>query len=638
MTSLPESPSKRWRRWVLSAGAVPVLVVGACFAIVDSEYGHRAFIQHLASSSGRDIQVRGRMQMHLLTPSPSLVWEQVTIGNPPWTRPGTLARIDKLALTFDFPLPWRKAKIRRLEMQGASLDLVRDAEGRGNWFSNPPGRKSSGRGRLIRSIEVRDARIVLHDERRHLDFDGVVSVSDEDGAANAGAAASNAMLQIRARGQLNGQPVALAINSDPLATASYERPYRFAFNEQSAGSHLVGRGSLHKPFSFDELDISFDAAGTSLHDLYYLVGVTLPNTAPFTLTGKMTRDRTRFVYDHLLAHFGKSDLGGRIVTSTVNDRPHLDADVQARWLQLADFGKHAADGRPIQSDKKKFLLSDANLPIGVLRARDASIKLRADTLVAGPLQLQSLSADAQVEKSVLTVPVLTATFKQSQVKATLRTDATHEQPITDLEIRVAGLELEQFGKPGRKPPFAGPLQAHVHVVGQGTSLHGLASTANGTLAAVLPRGAMRASLADAAGVSLRSLGLMLSGDQETPVRCGLAHFKAENGKLNGEHLLIDTEPVLIAGSGGIDLATETLDLQLNGHPKKLRLGRLRTPLYVQGPVAHPSFSMDRSRLLGQAGAAVAIGLAVTPVAAVLALVDPGLAKDADCATLISQVR
>jgi uncharacterized protein involved in outer membrane biogenesis len=624
------------RIWLPTLLLLVIAIVVAGIALPDSDYGHRAIIAHLAEGSGRHIEVHGRMKVHLLTSSPSLVAEQVTISNPSWmppaTRSGTLAQIDKLSLTFDFPLPWRKSAIRRLEMQGASLHLTRDAEGRANWFGRPPGSPSDGRGRLIRSLSIPGARLVLNDERRHLQFNGTVSAGD------AGGDKESPYLSIRGTGELNGRPATVAINADPLSSASYERPYRFAFREYSTGSKLSGRGSLHRPFSLDELDISFDAAGTSLHDLYYLVGVTLPNSAPFTLTGKMTREGKRFTYDNLLAHFGKSDLGGRVVTSTVNGRPHLDAVVQSRWLQLADFGKHEADGRPIHREPKKFLLSDAKLPARVIRARDGTVQLHAENLVAGPLLLQSLATNASIDKGVLTVPNLTATFKQSRVTAHFKTDATLEQPRTDLEFRVADLELDQFGKGGRRPPLAGPLQVHVNITGHGMSIHELAASADGTLTAVLPRGAMRASLADAAGTSLRTVGLMLSADEEVPVRCALVNFRAQNGKLSAEHLLIDTEPVLITGTGGIDLDTETLDLTMHGHPKKVRLGRLRTPLYVRGSMAHPSFAINSGRLLGQAGAAVAIGLAVAPAAAVLALVDPGLTKDADCATLTSQAR
>jgi uncharacterized protein involved in outer membrane biogenesis len=132
--------------------------------------------------------------------------------------------------------------------------------------------------------------------------------------------------------------------------------------------------------------------------------------------------------------------------------------------------------------------------------------------------------------------------------------------------------------------------------------------------------------------------MLTAKDAETPVRCALVSFKARDGVLNAEHLLIDTEPVLITGTGTVDLEPETFDLTLHGQPKKVRLVHVRSPVYVRGQLLHPSFGMNKGRVLAQTGGAAALGIAFTPLAAALALVDPGLAKDADCSALIEQGR
>ncbi len=83
--------------------------------------------------------------------------------------------------------------------------------------------------------------------------------------------------------------------------------------------------------------------------------------------------------------------------------------------------------------------------------------------------------------------------------------------------------------------------------------------------------------------------------------------------------------------------SEAVDLTLHGRPKKMRLMRLRSPVTVGGTLAHPSIGVQARGSVGQAVAAVALGVALTPLAAILAFVDPGLAKDADCAAVIAAV-
>ena len=51
---------------------------------------------------------------------------------------------------------------------------------------------------------------------------------------------------------------------------------------------------------------------------------------------------------------------------------------------------------------------------------------------------------------------------------------------------------------------------------------------------------------------------------------------------------------------------------------------------------HPKIGVQAGKALEQAGGAAALGALLTPLAAVLAFVDRGLAKDADCAALLQQ--
>jgi hypothetical protein len=120
------------------------------------------------------------------------------------------------------------------------------------------------------------------------------------------------------------------------------------------------------------------------------------------------------------------------------------------------------------------------------------------------------------------------------------------------------------------------------------------------------------------------------------MRCGVANFKAADGNLKVATLLIDTTNVLVTGQGDINLQTEAIDLSLQGKPKKTRVLRLRTPILVRGTLLQPKIGVEPGKLAAQTGGAVALGALLTPVAALLAFVDGGLAKDANCAALIGQ--
>jgi len=147
-------------------------------------------------------------------------------------------------------------------------------------------------------------------------------------------------------------------------------------------------------------------------------------------------------------------------------------------------------------------------------------------------------------------------------------------------------------------------------------MHEVAASADGTITALLPSGMVRDSLAELTGIDLRGLGLLLTKNKkEVPVRCGVASFAAANGTLTAKNLVLDTEPVLIAGEGFVKLDTETLDLMLRGYPKTARILQLRSPITITGTLKAPKVGIDAHD-------------------SKLVLVDPGHAKDADCGSLL----
>jgi AsmA family protein len=57
---------------------------------------------------------------------------------------------------------------------------------------------------------------------------------------------------------------------------------------------------------------------------------------------------------------------------------------------------------------------------------------------------------------------------------------------------------------------------------------------------------------------------------------------------------------------------------------------------VRGTLVHPAIGIQAGKAAAQTAEAVALGVILTPLGGLLAFVDPGLAKDADCASLQTQ--
>ena len=606
------STLRRGLTWIAVGLAAVVVCAVGLMAAVDAGYGRPLLIRYFAARIGRPVQVHGTLQTHLFSFNPRIVAEHVTIDNPPWVPAGRAAEIGRLSIVLSLPGVEHRGGIAELEAQGALLYPLRDATGRANWQLIDPASKPVHKNSLIlRSLSLPNAHVVLADARRHLQFVGEVSAQDLTGPGPV------QPLRIVGAGQLNGAPVSFELTGDPLTTSRHGSPYHFTFAETSSDSRIVGRGVLPEPFDYKVLDATFEATGPDLKDLYFLTGVRLIDTAEYHLTGNVSRRGTHTVFSELAVKSGQSDMRGTVaIEASLGSRPQLDLDLQSRRLSLSDLGLRAA-GRTSEP-KPPLLLSSAMLGPTVLVGRDAAVKFSALQVDVGRLSLHNVSAHATLDHSVLKVSPLSAGVLGGQATAHLRIDATQDTPTADVDIRIKDLQLAQLPhQDADQPPVEGLMQARILITGSGHSVHQVAASGNGTVTVEVPHGQVRESFAELTGIDLRGLGLLLTKNKrEVALRCAFASFKAQGGTLTVQSLVADTEPVLITGEGQVHLDSEALDLQIRGQPKSLRFFRLRAPVLLQGTLAHPSVSVQRRK-------------------SVLLVVDPGKAKDADCAAVLA---
>jgi uncharacterized protein involved in outer membrane biogenesis len=162
---------------------------------------------------------------------------------------------------------------------------------------------------------------------------------------------------------------------------------------------------------------------------------------------------------------------------------------------------------------------------------------------------------------------------------------------------------------------------------------------DGAMSFIIPDGEINEAIAELTGINVaRALELLLAKNEtKTSIRCGVVDFQAQKGAMTAKTMFIDTTDVLIAGRGDIDLDSEAINVALQGNPKQLRLTRVRAPITVKGTFAHPAVGIDAGKLAEQGAVATALGTLLTPVAAVIAFIDPGRAKNKDCAASVSDV-
>jgi uncharacterized protein involved in outer membrane biogenesis len=224
--------------------------------------------------------------------------------------------------------------------------------------------------------------------------------------------------------------------------------------------------------------------------------------------------------------------------------------------------------------------------------------------------------------------------------ADVRLDARKDVVKTDYDVKLKDFHLQDFlDSAGLKDKGAGRIDGRIRLTGTGDTLHKSLASSDGDIRLVMNNGEMSNFAMKVAGLDVaRSLGTLASGDQPTPIRCLVADMGVQKGLATTRLVLLDTKSTALTADGKIDLGDEQMDWTIAAHPKEVTPLSLRTPITVKGALSQPHVGVEAGPLAARAGAAVALGALLTPIATIIAFIDPGLAKDNDCAGLLAEVQ
>jgi uncharacterized protein involved in outer membrane biogenesis len=666
------------RRFGLGLAAVLAVIV-LFLALFNWNYFRPALARAISAKTGRPVSIQGDLKVHLFSFEPSAEVNGLTIENPAWAAHPVMLHADRVTVAVSLGRLLRgQLVLPRLEVIRPALDLERDAQGRASWeMGNTEGKPQAdtrpAKIPTIRRLLIEDGTLQVSDRIRKLVFTGSLNAADESVKPGAAGARGGAGFRLRCGGTLNAKPFHAQLTGGPLINLEPDRPYDLEAHLAAADITLDSRVSFPKPFDLAAYQVKFTVSGNDLANLYYLTGLALPNTPPYRLGADVTHTGTVFRLEHLKGRLGSSDLEGEVQVETAGSRPKFSATLHSDSLNLVDvapsLGQPAAPAAvptpatttttaatapspagpssaappasapPASGAAPQRLFPDADLQVNRVRGMNADVTYDAESVIAPKMPMKAVKFHLRLVDGLLEIDPLTFVLDAGRFSGRVSIDARQDVPLSSIAMRIEDVDLGQFkGAKAQPPPLKGDLVGRLDVHGSGSSVHKLASTADGTLSVALPSGQMNDAIAELTGIDvMKGLGLLLSRKQpDTQIRCGVIDFQAHDGTLQSKSVFIDTTNVLITGRGSVNLGDERLDLALQGDPKKVRLFRLRSPIVLRGTLLHPTVGLKADQLLAQAGVAAALGTLLTPVAAALALIDPGLAKNKDCTAALAQ--
>ena len=395
------------------------------------------------------------------------------------------------------------------------------------------------------------------------------------------------------------------------------------------------------------------ARGRNLAELLGIIGVVLPNTRDYSLHAQLVKDGDEYRFTHLAGRFGDSDLAGRL-TVTNGERLRLDSVLATRSLDIVDAAPFigynpdivASQGRDggRRGDRRRAATHPArrlaagggdaaiSTPGSNGRSRDDQVAQRADLQRRPDARARSRPARA-----------VAADLRDGARQCRVGPDLRHARAAGGRTATTSACRRRRWA--ACSPATASTnrarrarSEARIQLEGRGDTIHDSLASATGRIAFIIPAGSFWTR-----NVQLSELDIgtfvqkMFEHKLKEPVQinCGLIGFTVRDGIAAADPIMIDTKKNVILGRGGFSFKNES------ARPGVSR--RRQEVLVLLGPVAGRAERLfrrardrrDQPGTVGRAGAGLGLAIVASPLAAVLAFVDIGDAKSAQCGPVLA---
>jgi uncharacterized protein involved in outer membrane biogenesis len=538
---------------------------------------------------------------HMLSTRPTVSIVGLRVGSPAWAGRLNLLEASRLDLGFR----WSDVLSGRfipseISADNPQLNLLRLTESRSNWSSEDKGGQAGGGPSLssIQQLRITNGRFTLDDRVGKRNLSGAFSY---DGLQNPGFP-----LGVTAHGDLKGGEVQISARGAPLTRRRPKDAYPFAADVQDGATHLAVKGTSDQPLSLSGFDLSVEANGPNLGDMGYLIGVGLPNSAPYRLTTKLSRKGPTTHANDLKASVGQSDFVGSIVSDGSKPRRMIRIDLASQTLYAADVGAFLGHIPAHQVTRSVSgvassgkggrgpLFTDHPIDLTRFRAKDAALKITARRFIVGGVSPGRLVTEGKLDRGKFELRPFTLSFAEGDARAVFGLDLNGPHPVFRLDGTVRGPIRSLV--PELSKTLNGTTSLHVHAVARGASWKQIAMNAEGQVAIRLKDGDIQKSKADvvSGAVVQGAFTALASKGARTGLPCAVADIGISRGHVRGQRILLVTDVGAALAEGGIDLASETVDATIYGRPSGFHLFAANAPVSIFGPMLHPQTKLRLS--------------------------------------------
>lgn len=615
--------------------------------------------QRVSEATGRVFEIRGDLSLdwkraeaedgwHAWIPWPLPSASDIVMSNPDWAKTGPqMVTLKQVTFSINpFHLLVKKVALHELDVDGLDLGLERTTDGKNNWSFKKDDDEPSAWTLEFGKLVLKQADLRYLDPNIKLDLKATAQTLDDNNPKGYG-------LQFTAGGTYNKAPITGGGKTGGILSLKDKGAIFPVQANVHIGKNMIGvEGNITQPTAVTAIDLNLTLAGPSMANLYPLTGVLLPDTPPYAtkghLIGNLNGDRSTWKYEKFTGKVGESDLSGTLEYIVQKPRPLLRGAMVSNQLRLEDLGavvkadsnaeKKNRDAKAEQPDAKA--LPTEQFTTDKWGAMDADVKFTGRKIIRdAALPIDDLVTEIHMNDKVLTLTPLNFGVAGGDLTSNIKLNG--QSNVIQAEIKTAArhLKIKQlFPMLESMQASLGEVNADASLSGTGNSIAAMLASATGEVKGAVTQGSVSKFILEAAGLNVpNAVFAKLFGDKQVQLNCLAGDFEVKSGLMQTEYFVMDTDDAVVAVDGTINLSSEVMNLDVRPKTKGLRIISLRSPLYVKGTFKNPDIGLYKGALAAKAGGAIALG-ALTPLAAVIPLINPGRTEAIDCAKLLADYK
>ncbi len=570
------------------AGLVGLVLLSVIIAVIyvsGNLNQHKNKIEKMVEeATGREMLIEG--DLHLgLSLIPTVAVDGVSFGNAAWGTQPQMATVKSIEVKVALlPLLSGDIQVERLILIEPDIFIETDAEGRGNWvFGESPPEETAGpedeaAASGLPAVGVQEIEISEGRFRYRAGDTGQTTVLVIE-RLSAGAEDTNSPLKLDLVVAYNGHAISASATLGAPSTLLANQAYPLQATVDTAGARITIDGELGQPMEGKGLALDLAMKTDSLGTLSGLAGTELPPLGPIEVLARLSDSDTGYQLEGLKARVGKTDVSGRLAAVLTGAPPRVEAQLTSTNIDLADFttaaGGVAAPEKDEKTQQAKRVFSDDPLPLDGLRSVDADVTLQADRVTTQGLSLQNVDLKLALDGGRLLVKPAKAQVAGGTISAGIDVDARGK--VAGLTVTVDGSQIDR-GRlvkelMGSDIMSGGKIDLTLRLKGRGNSVQTMAAGLNGEVLVVAGEGRLNNKSMNLAGGDVqfelfRMLNPFMKEEPYTTLKCAVVRYDIKDGMATTvKGIVVETDKLLILGSGTINLKNEQLALLIESRPK-----------------------------------------------------------------------